>query len=172
MAQDRLTFVRRNALAASAAALLLSAGHSVPAIAASTNRVDCPATEQANLAVPANELAAQLVNHEPSVVIIDEEAPESNEQFLSLTQLLTPLAEAAIREAFKELDAPETLSSLPVMMPVNSVSGPLADADTASEDDEEAVEETRNDSGMNTKLPGVSETEFSRFQKQMFRRDI
>lgn len=172
MAQNRLTLVRRNALAASAATLLLSAGYTVPAIAAATNQIDCPATEEANLAVPAKQLAAQLVNHEPSVVIIDNSSPVDDVQILSLTQLLTPLAEAAIREAFQELDAPDTLSNLPDMMPVTPVSSPLADIDTATEDEEEVREETRKESGMNTKLPGVSDSEFSRYQKQMFRRDI
>jgi hypothetical protein len=39
---------------------------------------------------------------------------------------------------------------------------------SAPEDDETTVP----DSGMNTKLPGVSEEDFLRYKKQMYRRDI
>ena len=68
--------------------------------------------------------------------------------------LLAPRAAAAIREAFK-------LSHTPPM------AGTDAKPESANDD-----ESTVPDSGMNTELPGVSDEDFARYKKQMYRRDI
>jgi hypothetical protein len=82
---------------------------------------------------------------------------------------LAPRAEAAIRDAFEEsdrfsIDSPDVNASRAVLAP--PMAGMDSKADTTDDNGEEPV------SGMNTKLPGVSDDLSSRYKKQMFRRDI
>jgi hypothetical protein len=83
--------------------------------------------------------------------------------------LLAPRAEEAIREAFKEVDS-ATLHSSDTDLSDAALTPPMAGAESKAETVE--AENKGVVSGMNTKLPGVSDDAMSRYKKQMFRRDI
>ena len=141
---------QRNTFAAGAAVFVIAGICTAPALAATSSQIDCPdEATQATLKVPANLLGADFVNHSGPEAKIDavEATPSSS--------LLAPQAAAAIRNAF-----------------ISSHTPPMAGTDakpvSAPEDDETTVP----DSGMNTELPGVSEEDFLRYKKQMYRRDI
>ena len=134
---------QRNNFAAGAAFFVMAGICTAPALAATSARIDCPEeATKATLDVPAHLLITNLVSHDKV-----ETAPASS--------LLVPRASAAIRNAF-----------------ISSHTPPLVGADaksvSASEDDESALP----DSQMTTELPGVSDEEFARYKKQMYRRDI
>jgi hypothetical protein len=88
------------------------------------------------------------------------------------SSILAPLAEAAIREAFKEPDnARETGASLPKA----AVVAPMAGAESGpveSSNDDDSAEGSGPVPEINTRLPGVSDEVLSRYKKQMYRRDI
>jgi hypothetical protein len=81
--------------------------------------------------------------------IVEDEAIEKI-QFASSDSLLAPRAEAAIRNAFK--------------------AGTEVKAKTVSADEND--KRTEADATMSTKLPGISDADFARYKKQMYRRDI
>ena len=141
----------RGNFAASAALLVLLGTLAPPANAASTAQLPCPASDAATLNVQVDQLAATLVSlNTAAAAVTDDDTDDSN---ISTSQhLLAPLAEAAIKDAFERSEAVVT-SSKP---------------DVSAEDHKE----TNSDSDMNTRLPGISDAEFSRYKKQMYRRDI
>jgi hypothetical protein len=81
--------------------------------------------------------------------VVEDEAIEEIE-FTSSESLLAPRAEAAIRNAFK--------------------AGTEAKTKTLSADEND--KRTEADATMSTKLPGISDADFARYKKQMYRRDI
>ena len=143
--------LQRGNFAASAALLVLLGTLATPALAATTVQLPCPTTTAAaTLNVQVDQLAATLVSLNTTA---EAETDETNDSDISTSQhLLAPLAEAAIKDAFERSEAVVT----------------TAKPDVATEDHKEA----NSDSGMNTRLPGISDTDFSRYKKQMYRRDI
>jgi hypothetical protein len=134
---------QRNTFAAGAAFFVIAGFCTAPALAATTSQMDCrEEATKATLEVPVRLLATNLVSHDKI-----ETTPPGN--------LLAPRASAAIRNAFMSSHTPP-------------MAGTDAKPVSASEDDESTVP----DSGMNTELPGVSDSDLVRFKKQMYRRDI
>ncbi len=149
---------QQNTFAASATLIVLAGFCTAPALAATSARIGCPEeATKATLDVPVHILTTELVSHsDPAEPNADDEAiAEIVEiEIAASSSLLAPRAAAAIRDAFKMSHTP-----------------PMAGADAKPEpatDDEGTVP----DSGMNTELPGVSDEDFSRYKKQMYRRDI
>ncbi len=149
---------QQNTVAASAVLVVLAGICATPALAATSARIDCPEeVTRATLEIPADILTTELVSHSNPAEPNDDEQAIANidaSETSSSASLLAPRAAAAIREAFKMSHTP-----------------PMAGTDEKTEpatDDESAVPE----SGMNTELPGVSDADFSRYKKQMYRRDI
>jgi hypothetical protein len=160
MADRQSTPKLRKKLAAKATIFALAAICAVPALAATSPRMPCSEAREATLDVPDNALITASVSHDTPI----EEIEVS-----SSTSMLAPRAEAAIRDAFDESDSAATVPaeielSIAVMIP------PMAGTDSktkpADENDEKSV------SGMNTKLPGISDDAMLRYKKQMYRRDI
>lgn len=149
---------QQSTFAASAALFVLTGFCTAPALAATSARLDCPEeATKATLDAPVHILTTELVSHsDPAEPNADDEAIAEIVVIESAasTSLLAPRAAAAIRDAFK-------MSHTPPM------AGTDAKPEPATED-----ESTGPDSGMNTKLPGVSDEDFSRYKKQMYRRDI
>jgi hypothetical protein len=150
---------QQNTFAASAALVVLAGICAAPALAASSTRIDCPEeATKATLDVPAHILSTELVSNS-----IPAEPNAKDQTFAELDEiktaapksLLAPRAAAAIRDVFK-------LSHTPPM------AGTDAKPEAATDDDTRTLPE----SGMNTGLPGVSDEDFSRHKKQMYRRDI
>lgn len=151
--------IHQNTFTASAALIVLAGIFTAPALAATSTRIDCPEeATKATLDVPVHILTTELVSNniptEPSAD--DKTIAELDEiETASSNSLLAPQAAAAIRDAFK-------LSHTPPM------AGTAAKPEPATDDDKS----TLPDSGMNTELPGVSDEDFLRYKKQMYRRDI
>jgi hypothetical protein len=149
---------QQNTFAASALLVVLAGICTAPALAATSTRIDCPEeATRATLDVTSDILTAELVSHSnPAEPNADEQAIANIDagETASPASLLAPRAAAAIREAFK----------LPHTPPM---AGTDAKPESATDD-----ESTVPDSGMNTELPGVSDEDFARYKKQMYRRDI
>ena len=149
---------QQNTFVAIAALVVLAGIWTPPALAATSARIDCPEeATRATLDVPADSLTTELVSHSDSAApnADDEAIAEIDEiETASSTSLLAPRAAAAIRDAFKSSHTPP-------------MAGTEAKPEPAT-DNENAVP----DSGMNTQLPGVSDEDFLRYKKQMYRRDI
>ena len=153
-------------LAADAAIFVLSVCFALPALAATTGQIPCSETEQANLDVAFAALVAKNVTHEVLVKPIDDDASAEQTEIASSNSLLGSRAEAAIREVFKERDNAGVELTTAVATP------PMAGTDSQSDitaNDEDGAEA---DTGMNIRLPGVSDDDLSQYKKQMFRRDI
>ncbi len=150
---------QQNTFAASAALIVLAGICAAPALAATSTRIDCPdQATKATLDVPVHILTTELVSnsipaeaHANDKTIVELEDIET----ASSNSLLAPRAAAAIRDAFR-------LSNTPPMAGTDSKPEPVTD------DDKSVLPE----SGLNTELPGVSDEDFSRYKKQMYRRDI
>ena len=156
-------------LAASAALFVLAAIFAAPALAATSSRIPCSEAVEATLNVAVNTLITETVGHNsPAPSIIDETGLDES-SVISSASLLAPRAEEAIREAFEEIDSAELGSSntaLPDAKLRLPIVGTESKAESTQTDDKEVV------SGMNTKLPGISDEDMTRYKKQMFRRDI
>ena len=141
--------------AAGAAIAIVTGVLCAPALAATSSEIPCPKTTEANLSVPDHVLVAESVNHNipASSITVDDTGAKTEAAPANI--LLAPRAEAAIRKAF---DPARTAP----------MAGTESKVKPASSDDEIA----EIDSRMNTKLPGVSDDDFMRYKKQMFRRDI
>ena len=141
----------RNTFAANATLFVLAGICAAPALAATSARVDCPEeATRATLDVPVHILTTELVSNN-----IPAEPNTDDKTTASPTSLLAPRAAAAIRDVFK-------LSHTPPM------AGTDAKPEPATDDDKS----TLLDPGVSTKLPGVSDEDFSRYKKHMYRRDI
>lgn len=169
MAERRIPPKQPGSFAANAAILLTAAFFSLPAVASSSTPIPCPKSEQPNLKVSTDALAATTVSHDISYVTPSQNAVPKQSENINPASLLAPRAEAAIREAFGESEQSPTVA--PVIELIKTVTPPMADGETQLDEfEEDATIETP--SGMTTRLPGVSDDDLSRFKKQMFRRDI
>ncbi len=151
---DRRSKPTKQKTFATGAAIFVIAGvFTTPVLAATSARISCPEAVVATLEVPLHILAPEFTNHDTwAVPSADDDAIEKLE-FASSSSLLAPRAEAAIRKVFS---------------PSNAVPMAGTDSEPASDSDE-GVE---TDSAMTTRLPGVSDDDFLRYRKQMYRRDI
>ncbi len=154
---------QQNTFAAGAALLVMAGFFAAPALAATSAQIPCPDATEATLDVPVHVLVAEFVNQNvPAASITDDEAIAAIEITASYS-LLAPRAEAAIRNAFDSSNAEVTgVAHTPPM------AGTDAKSEPASHDDERA----ETDPVMNTRLPGISDDDFLRYKKQMYRRDI
>ena len=151
---------QQNTFAAGAALLVMAGFFAAPALAATSAQIPCP---DATLDVPVHVLVTELVNQNiPAASIADNEAIATIE-ITSSYSLLAPRAEAAIRNAFDSSNA-----ELTGVVHTPPMAGTDAKSEPASHDDERA----ETDPVMNTRLPGISDDDFLRYKKQMYRRDI
>jgi hypothetical protein len=169
MADRESSPTQHRTFAANAAFLVLAALFAVPALAATGNRIPCNESIEATLNVAVDALITETVSHNVPQPVIVKESSIDAVSAISSTNLLAPRAEEAIREAFKEVDSATHYSSdtdLSDAVLTPPTAGAESKAETVETEDNEVV------SGMNTKLPGVSDDAMSRYKKQMFRRDI
>ena len=149
---------QQNTFAVGAAVFVIAGVLTTPALAATSVRFPCPEAADATLDVSVHVFAAELVNHDAPVASSEGDDAIAAIEELELApsnSLLAPRAEAAIRNAFSSSST-------------ESIAGTRSKSNRASDVDE--VIET--DSGMNTRLPGISDDDFLRYKKQMYRRDI
>lgn len=150
---------QQNTFTASAALLVLAGVCTAPALAATSTQIDCPEeATKATLVVPAHSLTTELASKSiPAESTVDaKHSAEIDEvEGTSSNSILAPRAAAAIRDAFESPHTP-----------------PMVGTDANPEPETDADENTLPDSGMNTELPGVSDEDFRRYKKQMYRRDI
>jgi len=151
MAGRQSTPVQGTTSTASAVVLLLAACFAAPVIAAPNIDIRCDDVADATLEIPVHELKAEVVNHDVETDIADESEAESD--VLKPAHYLTPQAEARLQKAFED------------------ASPPLATAKPASDDDVDTVDGDEFP-GMNTRVPGVSDSELARYRRQMYRIDI
>ena len=165
----RQSSTQQRTLAANAALFVLAAIFAAPALAATSSRIPCSEIPEATLDVAVNALITETVAHNiPAPSIIDKSAIDDI-SVVSSRNLLAPRAEEAIREAFEEIDSARIKSSdagLSESLMTAPIAGSESKAEATETQDKEVV------SGMNTKLPGVSDVAMLRYKKQMFRRDI
>lgn len=158
MFERRSKPIQQTTFAASATLCVLAGICTAPALAATSSHIDCPEeSTRATLNVPVYALTTELASHGVAYASVDnnEAIIEIDEiELASSSSLLAPRAAAAIRDAFR-------LSHTAPMV------GTDANPEPANDD-----ERSLPDSGMNTELPGVSDEDFSRYKKQMYRRDI
>jgi hypothetical protein len=156
---DRRSTANQQSILAAGTALVLMAGiFTAPALAATQAKLPCLDATEATLEVPVQVLVTEFANNAiPAVSISDEETISEIAEigFASSSSLLAPRAEAAIRDAFS---APNT--------------EPMAGTEAKPEDDSDDDESAETDLEMNAKLPGISDDDFLRYKKQMYRRDI
>jgi len=169
MADRQLTPKLDKTLASKAAMLMLAALCAAPTLAASSSRIPCNEAVEATLTVPANALRTAVVSRDIPVPSIDEDTTIDEIEVVSSTNLLAPRAAAAIRDAFADSDNAEVKSS-DALLSRTVLRPPMAGTKSDVETQDEKREEP--DSGMNTKLPGISDEALSRYKKQMYRRDI
>ena len=168
MATWQLLPDRQKTFAADAAFFVMIAIFTTPALASTAIQIPCTDAPDATLEVPAEALVAKVVNHNIPIsnVISDDEF-----KIASSESLLVPRAAAAVRDAFEEID--RTDSDVADTMLTNAVlTPPMAGTDSKADSDGDSDAGSQPDSGMNTKLPGISDDDFSRYKKQMYRRDI
>ncbi len=161
---------QRKTIAAKTAFIALAAIIAAPGLAATSSRIPCSEAVEATLNVTDTALIIASVSHDSPAPSIDNDTPVEEIAVVSSTSLLGPRAEAAIRDAFSESDS-ASIDSSDAALSRAMLTPPMAGTEskpqtTTDEDGEEPV------SGMNTKLPGISDDALSRYKKQMFRRDI
>jgi hypothetical protein len=167
---DRETSAKQHrTITANAAFFVLTAVFAVPALAATSGRIPCSEGVEATLTVTANSLITQTVGHNIPKPTVIKESSIGDISIVSSTSLLAPRAEEAIREAFEEVDSARAHSS-DTDLSEAVLTAPMAG--TESKSDTTDVQNKAVISGMNTKLPGVSDDAMLRYKKQMFRRDI
>ncbi len=137
--------------AANAVTLLLAACFATPVIASPNVEIGCDDLADATLEIPVHKLNAEIVNHDLDARDGDRlDAAES----LSPANHLTPRAAATLREAFSER------------------ARPLAEAATPAGDDGVDDSAREEPPEMNTRVPGVTDSELARYRRQMYRIDI
>jgi len=169
MADRQITPELDKTLANKAAVLMLAVIFAAPTLAATNSRIPCSEADEATLNVAVNALITAAVSHDLPISSADDATPNDEIEVVSSTNLLAPRAAAAIRDAFAESDNAElkssdTAPSRTVLTP--PVAGMKPGAETRDDKGKVPV------SGMNTKLPGISDEALSRYKKQMYRRDI
>jgi len=159
---------RDGSFVANAALVVVAAIFTVPALASTATNIPCPEAPDATLDVPADALVAKVVNHNIPVsdIINGEEIKVASSE-----SLLVPRAAAAVRDAFEETDGTDSDAADATL--TNAVlTPPMAGTESKQDSDSDSDAISESDSGMNTKLPGISDDDFSRYKKQMYRRDI
>jgi hypothetical protein len=156
-------------ITAKAGFFVLTAIFATPALAATSSRIPCSEGVEATLNVAISTLITETVGHKVPKPSIIKDALSDGVSVVSSASLLGPRAEEAIRAAFEEVDSAELRSSdtdpsESVLTP--PMAGTKSKLEATQTDDKGVV------SGMNTKLPGVSDDAMARYKKQMFRRDI
>ena len=147
-----------------AAALLFGVFLAGPVSAANSVHSHCSEAGAANLHIQITDLVATPVSHTAT-----DEAEADPMAVDSPDNLLTPRAEAAIRDAFGDENSKEKIRADLVKAALAApVAGTKLKAVTKAEKEQNVVPEQ----SMNTKLPGVSDDDLSRYKKQMYRRDI
>jgi len=169
MADRQVSPKQNRTLAANAAFVVLTAIFALPALAATSSRIPCSEAVEVTLSVAFETLISGTFSHKvPAPSILDESSIDEV-SVVSPISVLAPRAEEAIRDVFAEID------SATVYSPVTDLSNtalapPMAGAEPKAETIE--AEDDESVSGINTKLPGISDNALSHFKKQMFRRDI
>lgn len=163
------------------AGVMLLACFALPAFANTPKVIPCPDADKADLSIPAADLSAKSVNHEMSLKALDEIAANTFEDSIAPSKFLSPRAEDAIRAAFAgeneslHTSLPKTLLA-PIGNPAPLLSNDVENREKRLEGAQQrsapATTGLSNGREMNTVLPGVSDDDFSRYKKQMFRRDI
>jgi hypothetical protein len=138
----RPTERKQGNLTALAVSLVLATGFVTSANGAPVHGTLCSETHDATLEVSEIELTASLVNHE-----MESQDSADKVDTLAADHLLRPRAAATIREVF-------------------------ADGDDEAEQSETAQAEADEAVIMNTRVPGYSDDELTRFKRQMYRKDI
>ena len=168
MVDRRSTPERQSSFAANAALVVTAAIFTVPALASTAIHIPCTDVPDATLEIPAEALVAKVVNHNIPVsnIISGEEIGVASSE-----SLLVPRAAAAVRDAFRETDSAD--SDVADATLTNAVlTPPMAGTKSKQNSDNDSDAGPQSDSVMNTKLPGISDDDFSRYKKQMYRRDI
>jgi hypothetical protein len=170
MADRHSTPKQQTTFAANAALFVIVAMFAAPALATTKSLVPCSDATAVDLEIPAQVLITEVVNHDIPVSSIKTDTSIDDIESVSSTSFLVPRAEAAIRNAFEQSDSASSNSS--VLNQTNALlTPPMAGTDTKTESTDDEKQQVP-ESGMNTKLHGVSDDDSSRFKKQMYRRDI
>ena len=140
-----------NAFAANAVTLLLAAWFATPVIAAPNVEIGCDDVADATLEISVQRLSAEVVNHD----LDDGDELRAGEESEPLSSMhhLAPRAAATLREAFEDT--------------ARSIAEATPSSDSSAENS--AAEELPE---MNTRVPGVSDSELARYREQMYRIDI
>lgn len=167
--QQSLAAISR--IAALAAVISLSPS---AVIAATTAAIPCEESTAPSLQVTVQELVSRNLNHSVSVSIVKSEDAVRESKAVSTMRVLVPRAEAAIRDAFDEAqnDSVSLRNEAPQLLRDISLKSPFAGAPSKAIKPQEKTQSIEAEPGMNTKLPGVSDDDLSRYKKQMYRRDI
>lgn len=153
MAGRQSTPQQGNAFAANAVTLLLAAWFATPVIAAPNVDIGCDDVADATLEIPVHELNAEIVNHDLDAADADALDAENEAEGLSPANQLTPRAAATLQKAFEES------------------ARPLAEVTPASDDGVDNTDRVELPE-MNTRVPGVTDSELDRYRRQMYRIDI
>lgn len=175
MAPQQLRPTPTRSIAVRTASVALLVCFSLPALAKTPKAIPCPDADKADLSTPAIDLSTKTVNHETSMTALDEIAANTFEDSIAPSKFLSPRAEDAIRAAFAVEDETRHIINQPepLLAPIGR-SAPIVSSEKTSKGAERQVTpaELSNGREMHTVLPGVSDDDFSRYKKQMFRRDI
>jgi len=133
---------KQGKLAALAVSLVLATSFVTTASGAPVRDMLCSETHDATLEVSRIELTASLVNHD-----MEDQDTADKVDSLAADHLLRPRAAATMREVF-------------------------ADSDDEAEQTEAEQAEADEAVIMNTRVPGYSDDELTRFKRQMYRKDI
>jgi hypothetical protein len=142
----RQTASKQSEIAATLALLALGAWYSAPALAASDHDILCEESHSATLQVARNELIPRPVSHDVDSSHIADMTSSSSD-ILSKDPVLKKRVDATVREVFADTE-----------------SEPLTEAETAGEPDDNDILEPH--------APRMSDGQFARFKRQMYRKDI
>jgi hypothetical protein len=169
MADRQVPPKQQGTFAANAAFFVLAAICTAPALAATSSRIPCSEAVEVTLNVAFETLFTETVGHNVPAPSILGGSSIDEISVVSSISVLVPRAEEAIRDAFAEIDS-ATVNSPATGLSNAALAPPMAGTEPKAETTE--AEEDETVSGMNTKLPGISDDAMSRYKKQMFRRDI
>jgi hypothetical protein len=172
MLDRRYTAVPREDVASIVRFATLSAvlaAFAVPALAAPSVHVPCKEATEATLHVSDSEFVNEAIENELPLAeaITNKNVAVSS----SSTSVLAPRAEAAIRDAFNAGEEVSLTTSAPELAKA-VLRSPVAGADATPKPDAEPEPTEAPDTAMNTRLPGISDDDLTRYKKQMYRRDI
>ena len=162
------------ALRGTGAAVALLAFWCAPVFAAGSD-VFCEkaATASVSLDVQIDDLAIDIVDHG-----ITDAVSAAGLESAAPSVLMAPRVETILREIFDEtLTADqEAADATPISSPhaasLAELTAPVLREQGKKIDDAEIREDKLGVSGVNTRVPGVSEDDLSRYRRQMFRTDI